>query len=53
MVGRHGYVYSIDLEGEGVTASAYPAPGEQLPALVSDIFGPGLAPVLARLQKEQ
>jgi hypothetical protein len=53
MVGRHGYVYSIHLEGKGITASAYPAPGEQLPAIVSEIFGPGLAPVLARLQKEQ
>jgi len=53
MAGRHGYVYSIRLEGNGISASAYPAPGEQLPALVSDIFGPGLAPVLARLQKER
>jgi hypothetical protein len=51
MAGRHGYVYSIRLEGNGISASAYPAPGEQLPALVNDIFGPGLAPVLARLQK--
>jgi hypothetical protein len=52
MAGRHGYVYSIRLEGSGITTSAYPAPGEQLPALVNNIFGPGLAPVLARLQKE-
>ena len=52
MAGRHGYVYSIRLEGNGITTSAYPAPGEQLPALVNNIFGPGLAPVLARLQKE-
>jgi hypothetical protein len=52
MAGRHGYVYSIRLEGNSITASAYPAPGEQLPALVNDSFGPGLAPVLARLQKE-
>jgi hypothetical protein len=52
MAGRYGYVYSICLEGNGITASAYPAPGEQLPVLVNDIFGPGLVPVLARLQKE-
>jgi len=53
MAGRHGYVYSIHLEGKGIIASAYPAPGEQLPAVVNDFFGPGLAPVLARLQREQ
>jgi hypothetical protein len=52
MAGRHGYIYSIRLEGNSITTSAYPAPGEQLPALVNNIFGPGLAPVLARLQKE-
>ncbi len=52
MAGRHGYIYSIHLEGNGITASAYPAPGEQLPALVNDIIGPGLTPVLARIQKE-
>jgi hypothetical protein len=39
MAGRHGYVYSIRLEGNSITASAYPAPGEQLPALVNDSFG--------------
>jgi hypothetical protein len=53
MAGRHGYVYTIHLEGSGISASAYPAPGEQLPALVNDIVGPGLAPVLAKLQKER
>ena len=52
MAGRHGYVYSIRLEGNAITASAYPAPGEQLPALLNQDFGPGLAPVLARLQKD-
>jgi hypothetical protein len=53
MTGRHGYVYSIGLKGNAITTSAYPAPGEQLPAVVNTISGPGLAPVLARLQKEQ
>jgi hypothetical protein len=52
MTGRHGYVYSIRLDGSAITASAYPAPGEQLPAVVNTVSGPGLAPVLARLQKE-
>lgn len=51
MVGRHGYVYSIRLEGNGISTSAYPRPGEQLPALYNDTVGPGLAKVLARLQK--
>lgn len=51
MAGRHGYVYSIRLEGNGISTSAYPRPGEQLPALYSDTVGPGLAKVLARLQK--
>jgi hypothetical protein len=40
IAGRHGYVYSIHKEGKGITASADPAPGEQLPALVNDICGP-------------
>jgi hypothetical protein len=54
MVGRHGYVYNIRLDGKSViSASAYPAPGEQLDAIVIDSTGPGLAPVLARLPKEQ
>jgi hypothetical protein len=54
MAGRHGYVYSIRLEGKSIiSTSAYPAPGEQLPAIVNDISGPGLAPVLAGLQKDQ
>lgn len=37
MVGRHGYVYGILLEGNRITASAYPAPGEQLPALYTQV----------------
>lgn len=52
MAGHHGYVYSIRLEGNGITVSAFPAPGEQLPAIVNAISGPGLASVLARLRKE-
>ena len=52
MLGRHGYIYSIHLEETGIIASAYPAPGEQLPALLKNFFGPRIAPVLARLQKE-
>jgi hypothetical protein len=53
MAGRHGYVYSIHLEGNEISARAraYPAPGEQLPALVNYISGPGLAQVLATLQE--
>lgn len=51
MVGRYGYVYSIRLEGNGISTSAYPRPGEQLPALYNDTAGPGLAKVLARLQE--
>jgi|SRR5580700_3305153 hypothetical protein len=54
MAGRHGYVYSIRLDSKSViSASAYPAPGEQLDAIVNDSFGPALAPVLARLQKDK
>ena len=52
MAGRHGYVYSIRLGGNVISTTAYPRPGQQLPALYSDITGPGLAPVLARLQKQ-
>ena len=54
MAGRRGYVYNIRLQGKSIiSASAYSIPGEQLPAIVIDSTGPGLAPVLARLQKEQ
>ena len=54
MAGRHGYVYNIRLDGKSIiSASAYSAPGEQLPAVVIDTFGPALAPVLARLQEMQ
>ncbi len=52
MTGHHGFIYRIHLEGNGITASAYPAPGEQLPALVNTFFGLGITPVFARLQKE-
>jgi len=51
MVGRHGYVYSIRLEGNAISTSAYPAPGQQLPALHQLASGPGLTAVLARLQR--
>ena len=54
MAGRRGYVYKIRLQGKSIiSASAYSIPGEQLPAIVIDSTGPGLAPVFARLQKEQ
>ena len=54
MAVRHGYVYNIRLEGRSViSASAYAASGEQLPAIVIDTTGPGLAPVLAKLQNGQ
>ncbi len=54
MVGRYGYVYNIRLENKStISASAYPAPGEQLPAIVIDTIGPALAPVLAKLQEKQ
>jgi hypothetical protein len=54
MAGRRGYVYNIRLEGKSIiSTSAYPVPGEQLGAIVIDSAGPGLAPVLANLPKEQ
>ena len=54
MAGRNGYVYNVRLEGKRViSASAYPLPGEQLGAIYIDSAGPGLAPVLAKLAKEQ
>ena len=52
MTGRHGCAYSIRLGGNVISTTAYPRPGQQLPALYNDITGPGLAPVLARLQKQ-
>jgi hypothetical protein len=51
MAGRHGYVYAICLEGSGISTSAYPAPGQQLPALYQRTVGPAIAAVLARLRK--
>ena len=38
MTGLNGYVYSVRLEGNNITASAAPAPGENLPPLVSLVF---------------
>lgn len=38
MTGLNGYVYSVRLEGNNITASAAPAPGENLPPLVSWVF---------------
>ena len=51
LAGRQGYVYSIRLEGNVISTTAYPRPGQQLPALSNQTAGPGLAPVLARLQR--
>jgi hypothetical protein len=53
MAGRHGYVYGILLEGNGITASAYPAPGEQLPALYNQSSGRRIVPLLGRLQQKR
>jgi len=50
MRGRNGYVYSIHLEGNGISASATPSPEKNLPGLVNHTFGPGIAPVLAMLK---
>lgn len=52
MAGRHGYVYSIRLERNTLIASASPVLGEQLPAILNSISGPGVTSVLSRLQKE-
>ena len=51
MTRRNGYAYSVRLEGNGISANASPAPGENLPALVSDTVGPAVAPILAKLKK--
>ena len=53
MAGRHGYVYGILLEGNGITASAHPAPGEQLPALYNQFSGARLVRLLARLRQNR
>ena len=50
MRGRNGYVYSIHLEGNGISASATPSPEKNLPGLVNHTFGPGIAPLLAKLK---
>src|SRR5215472_11321837 len=52
MTGRNGYTYSVRLEGNGISASAAPGPGEHLPALFSDATGPAVAPILAKLKPE-
>ena len=46
MTGRKGYAYSVRLKGNGISASAAPAPGENLPPLVSDTYGPAIAHLL-------
>ena len=52
MAGRNGYVYTIRLEGNAIFTSAYPTTGEQLPALYTSASGPGVARVLAKLQRQ-
>lgn len=52
MAGRNGYVYTIRLEGNAIFTSAYPNTGEQLPALYTSASGPGVARVLAKLQRQ-
>ena len=52
MTGRNGYAYSVRLEGNGISTSAAPASGENLPALVSDTSGPAIAPILGKLRNE-
>lgn len=52
MMGRRDYVYSVRLEGDGVTASAYPVAGEKFPACYRTAIGPGIAPLLSKLHKE-
>jgi hypothetical protein len=52
MRGRNGYTYTVRLEGNGVSASAAPARGENLPALFSDATGPAIAPILSKLKNE-
>ena len=45
MRGLNGYVYSVRLEGNQICTSAVPAPGANLPPLVSHTW-----PAIARLQ---
>lgn len=52
MVGRHGYVYSIALEGGVIATKCLSDSRTATPALRNRASGPALAPVLARLQKE-
>ena len=46
MTGRNGYAYSVRLEGNCISTSAAPAPGENLPPLVSDTYGPAITHLL-------
>ena len=47
MTGRNGYAYSVRLEGNGIiSAIAAPAPGVNLPPLVSDTSTPAIAHLL-------
>ena len=50
MTGGNGYAYSVRLERNGISASAAPAPGKNLPALVSDTYGPAIAIMLGKLK---
>ena len=38
MTRRNGYAYSVRLEGNSISASAVPAPGENLPPLVLNLI---------------
>lgn len=51
MTGRNGYAYSVRLERNSISASAAPAPGENLPPLVSDTSGPAIAHLLDIIKK--
>ena len=50
MAGRNGYAYGVRLEGNSISASAAPAPGENLPALMSDTYRPTIALTLGKLK---
>ena len=50
MAGRNGYAYSVRLEVKSVSARAAPAPGENLPALLSGTSGSAITLILAKLK---
>lgn len=52
MRGRNCYTYSVRLERNGVSASAAPALGENLPALFSNATGPAVDSILSKLKNE-